>query len=681
MVSVVALHADSGDCEQAAAWVDAVWGDREGHFHFAFGVGGHFNSGGKYGFERWHERSGRWPDDRERFLEEATARAALDDVYVAPYLRSSPSRKKGNALPSRWLYADVDVLCDGVKSPSGIALIGPGGLLVDSGRGRHPYLRLPAELGPEELERLNRHLARALEADAGWAENKVLRLPGAWNHKGRALEGGTSYPVTFCPFIPAVKDWTAEELVALLGPPPADVGANGGPTAIEPQTPQSVPAHLLVRLEEELADRSAQSFAFVVACLEAGLSEAETLALALEHRPTKDKYGERSRAEIRRSICKVGPSRAALGPHLTQPYRVSESESPPPWQFGSDSDPESVTVPGRPFALPASEFVALERPRAEALFADVDGRAVVGRHSLTLLGALGGHGKTTWFIDLALHLAAGVDYPPFTVPRAVSILMIENEGPEELFAEKLAARLENFPHELEARLDVCTVEWGGFSLADEGLRSRLAQEIVEKEYDLVFGDPLDSMGIEGVGSPEDTRKFLDLMKQTGLHRSVAWWLNTHPRKEETKEALNEISGAWGGRPDAVLLLRMLDDDRTQIRFPKLRWAKRGKRPTILLGFDPDTEAFTYLGEQVEEERDYKAEIRDLLAGTTKWLTAREIASPKKDGGIGANLDTVKKILDAHPDVFESRTGEAAKEVDRSAQATVWQVHKEDDEQT
>ena len=99
------------------------------------------------------------------------------------------------------------------------------------------------------------------------------------------------------------------------------------------------------------------------------------------------------------------------------------------------------------------------------------------------------------------------------------------------------------------------------------------------------------------------------MKQTGLNKTVAWWLNTHPRKEETKEALNEIAGAWGGKPDSVLLLRMLDDDRTQLRFPKLRWAKRGKRPTILLAFDPDTEAFTLPRRGAEDERDYLAEIR------------------------------------------------------------------------
>jgi hypothetical protein len=339
------------------------------------------------------------------------------------------------------------------------------------------------------------------------------------------------------------------------------------------------------------------------------------------------------------------------------------------------SQSESVAS-GRPFALPIAEFVALERPAAQPLVADVDGRAVVGRASLILLGALGGHGKTTFSIDLLLHLAAGVDYPPFTVPEPVSILMIENEGPEELFAEKLEARLASFPHELKANLDVVTIDWGGFSLADDALRKRLTAEIAEKKYDLVFGDPLDSLGIAGVGSPEDTRAFLTLMKETGLNKTVAWWLNTHPRKEETKEALNEISGAWGGKPDSVLLLRMLKDDRTQVRFPKLRWTKRGKRPTILLAFDPDTESFTYIGEESEEQRDYLAEIKALLADG-RWRTPKEIAAPqdkpKDKRGIGANVDTVKAVLEEHPETFASRTGAAAKEVERSPQATVWQL--------
>ena len=62
------------------------------------------------------------------------------------------------------------------------------------------------------------------------------------------------------------------------------------------------------------------------------------------------------------------------------------------------------------------------------MLADALGNAVIGFFSLVLLGALGGHGKTTWAVNLLLHMAAGIDFAPFVVRRPVSILVIENEG-------------------------------------------------------------------------------------------------------------------------------------------------------------------------------------------------------------------------------------------------------------
>ncbi len=666
---------------QAAEWCDRVWGERRGHFHFAFGVGGHFNGSGKYEFERWHGRSGVWPDDRARFLADALDRAATDDVYVAPYLRSNASREKGSALPSDFLYADLDYVVPERLHGFERLLIGPGGLLVSSGHGLHPYLRLPADLEPAELEHWNRRLARKLEADAGWAENKVLRLPGTFNHKERA-RGGESTPVLLLNGARADKDWTPDELAVFL--PEVEQAALVDGEPIEPVMPETVPGRLLGRLDEEPGDRSEQSFNFVRSCLDEGFSDAETLALGLRHRPTREKYGERAEVEITRSILKVTQASESPespcdflggegeGDSLTRTLRVSGSESPHPRGGGADSDPESPLRLVRPFALPIREFVALERPSAEPLLADADGRAAVGRNSLVLLGASGGHGKTTFDIDLFLHMAAGVDYPPWTVPRPVSILIIENEGPEELFAEKLAARLATFPHELKARLAISTFDWGSFSLALEEHRERLFEELAAHPYDLVFGDPLDSLGIEGVGSPAETREFLKLMKQTGLHRTVAWWLNVHPRKEKTSDELDEIAGAWGGKPDSVFLLRRLAGDRMQLRQSKLRWAKRGKGPTLLFDFDPDAERFTCLGEEKDEERDYRTEIRDLLADG-KWRTPKEIAAKTDKGGIGANVDMVKDVLGERPDEFESRTGPEAKAIGRSPTATVWQL--------
>jgi putative DNA primase/helicase len=397
------------------------------------------------------------------------------------------------------------------------------------------------------------------------------------------------------------------------------------------------------------------------------------------------RHSERSRGSD--AVDAVGASKGVVGSSGVAESVLKDSATPeaPPLPVDeaetshfSDSDAvDSVVESERPFALPIREFVALERGHHEPMLADAEGRAVVGFLSLVLLGALGGHGKTTWAIDLFLHMAAGVDFPPFAIPRPVSILVVENEGPEQMFADKLEARLQHFAHKLKAPLDVCVFDWGGFSLADETHRDRLIREIAERKYDLVFGDPLDSLGIEGVGSPEDTRKFLALMKKTGLNKSVAWWLNTHPRKEETKEALNEIAGAWGGKPDTVFLLRMLEGDRTQLRQPKLRWARRGKGPTLLFAFDPETEAFSFIGEQSEEERDHLAELRGLLADG-EWRTVKEIAAPVEAGGIGMNEKIVKRVLDEHPDVFESRTGDEAKALGRSPQATLWQLRGEDD---
>jgi hypothetical protein len=291
--------------EQASRWVDRVWGDRRGYFFFAFGVGGRFDDRGKYMFEQWQERYGRWPDDRDRFLAEALERANRDDVYVAPYLRSNASRKKGNALPSDVIYADVDRLdpsLNGFES----ALIGPGGMVVESGQEDHlhVYAGLPDDLEPAELERLNRHLAHRLRADAGWAENKVLRLPGTWNHKGAALDFFGPWPVRIAAGERAPRDWTPDELRELLGPEPGDFRATAA-SPIAPSAPVAVPTSLFARLREDpRADRSAQSYSFVGACLKAGLSDAETLALALQHEPTRAKYGDRAGVEIERAIRK-----------------------------------------------------------------------------------------------------------------------------------------------------------------------------------------------------------------------------------------------------------------------------------------------------------------------------------------------------------------------------------------
>jgi hypothetical protein len=109
---------------------------------------------------------------------------------------------------------------------------------------------------------------------------------------------------------------------------------------------------------------------------------------------------------------------------------------------------------------------------------------------------------------------------------------------------------------------------------------------------------------------------MELMSGAGLFRDVAFLLLHHPRKETSQDELDEVSGAWGGKPDTMLRLEKLDGNRGRLPFPKIRWSRLGTRKALILGFDPETESFSVVAEEEDEERDYAAEIEELLADGT-----------------------------------------------------------------
>ena len=527
--------------EQAARWVDAVWEERRGFFYFAFGHGGFFNAAGKYEFRRWDERPGEWPRDRDRFLEEALARSVGVDVYVAPYLRSIPSRKKGTALASSLIYADVDELDEGARGFERL-LLGPGGLLVSSGAGLHAYVRLSDDLAPDELELWNRRLAAALHADAGWAENKVLRLPGTLNHKERA-HGRASRPVTLLEFQAAPRDWTLAELDELL---PSLANGNGSePVRLE----RVLPARVAERVREKPGpDRSGQLFSFVGLCLEEGLSEGETIAAGLEHEPSRKKYGERLRGEIDRAIAKHGGAR-----------------------------PRPELPPLRAVAI--GDFAAVDEASAEPLLGDANDTVLSAGGALVFYGD-GGAGKTTLEVDLVFHLAAGLPWLGLPVARPCRVLVVENEGPRGKFRVKLREKLAGWVGSpVDDRAHVLEEPWALFTFAAEEHRRGLRELIEELEVDVVAAGPVQRLGIEGGGTPEEVGAFVHNVElvRAELERPVAVVFAHHENKA------GDVAGAWEGVPDTLAHVQARGNGATRLFWQKVRWGStlHGKAWTLL----------------------------------------------------------------------------------------------------
>jgi hypothetical protein len=179
----------TGRAAAAALWMARLWGDRDGHACLAVGVDGHLGRSGRYEFRRFTQCFDRWPGGRHRLLGKAMVAADHADVYVGVLLWSGPSRRAGTAQPGRVAWADVDGPWTTQRAQALGRLAGWPTWQVQSGSGRHLYLPLEDLEPSERLEGWNRRLAALLQADNGWSQTKLLRLPGTYNHKPRAAGG------------------------------------------------------------------------------------------------------------------------------------------------------------------------------------------------------------------------------------------------------------------------------------------------------------------------------------------------------------------------------------------------------------------------------------------------------------------------------------------------------------
>jgi AAA domain len=232
--------------------------------------------------------------------------------------------------------------------------------------------------------------------------------------------------------------------------------------------------------------------------------------------------------------------------------------------------------------LPGRAFVEQKIERRPALLGD-DDDSVLPAHGLAIVGGEGGSGKSTLTLHGIAHLGTATPWLGIPIDRALRIGVIENEGPKAPFIDKVKRFAEAWPgDDFLERCFFLDSPWGRFTLADEGLRAELRSFALDNELDLLIAGPLGRLGLEGVGSPDETRAFLDLLGEIGCQRDLAVWLLHHINKARHRSIVQALSGDWGGHPDLILGLEHEEGQRrTRLTFGKVRWGDQGRRPLVL----------------------------------------------------------------------------------------------------
>ena len=236
-----------------------------------------------------------------------------------------------------------------------------------------------------------------------------------------------------------------------------------------------------------------------------------------------------------------------------------------------DGDTEAFLSLAEPVAqyhfATCEEFASYEFPPVASLLGEA-GKVLIAEGSLTMVWGPAGSGKTTFTLDGAVHLAAGVTWLGLAIPAPVKVCIIENEGPPGLFQQKLAAKLDAWPGpDPRPNLYVYSAPWSEFTFRDAAARSTLHEYCEEHDIQLVICNPTLGLGVGKMGTPDDTQEFVEWLIECGLYHGRAFLLGHHENKA------GQVSGDWERHTDTnVILQRDGNRHRTKLWWKKHRWA-------------------------------------------------------------------------------------------------------------
>lgn len=281
-----------------------------------------------------------------------------------------------------------------------------------------------------------------------------------------------------------------------------------------------------------------------------------------------------------------------------------------------------------------SEFVNVDEPGAVALLGDDDNNLVPENGDVMGYGD-GGAGKTTLFVDMSMHLAAGDPWLGIRIGRPTRVAIIENEGPRPLFRAKLRRKLQAWRGSpISDRLLLLEEPWAKVSLDKPANRAALAARIAVHELDVVLIGPVTRSGMNEAGTLQHVRDYTNLLAEVRemSGRRVTFVLVHHENRG------GQVSGAWEGAVDTLFHVQAQGHGQTRLFVQKARWSAAHHKQKLQLTWT-EGEGFEVVE---EEERDDNTVADEILAfvlehGGTGWN--------KVEGAVEGNGSRLRTLRD------------------------------------
>jgi hypothetical protein len=409
---------------EAEEFLEIVYGDKEGWIDLPAKVESY-----------WVPFHTEWPADGEVSRRIDSSLRDREDLYYSVAQFAERGRRIEDVLPASWLWADLDEV-----HPTDAAKLGflPT-VAVESSPGRHQALwRLDRELKPASLERLNRALSYALDADkGGWDLTQVLRIPGTRNFK--YAEAPIVRLMWYKPELvyDPRKMWS--RLKAAL-PPEELIAAT---TVVIPKTGIPAKAKRLLRTQPDEVvegERSARLWELECLLAESGLGADEIFDLVWpcawnKHRSVRTGRSTLAR-EIKKAIQKVSRQAALKQREAVKVDVDRNGESPREEDRAVEHSEDLSDIEAEDLVLPFvrySSFMSMRMEEPKWLVRDI---WTAGSH-----GIIGGEpktSKTTLALALGLSVASGRPFlGKYPVGDRGPVLFVQEENAPWMVQDRL----------------------------------------------------------------------------------------------------------------------------------------------------------------------------------------------------------------------------------------------------